>query len=79
MGYVPPTTPHYDDLPYLFKAMLYENAATPQLRIVPPTRTYEDYRKELYGERTRDWLPFLGYGLIGALGALAAAVVWFLA
>lgn len=38
-------------------------------------RTYEEYVARLYGQRPRDWMLILNYGLLGSTIALIIAIV----
>jgi hypothetical protein len=38
--------------------------------------TFADYRRDLYGVPGRDWMPFVGYGLLGSVFALVGVVAW---
>lgn len=60
-------------------ATLYGIYSTPRMVTRPfKASSYEQYRRDLYGERKRDWFPFFNAALLVSLIALVVAVAWAL-
>lgn len=64
MGYMPPGPPSYGEQ-YIFG----------EPKGIPPTTPYRRCIWDLYGESSRDWLPFLGWALVLDIIALVIRVV----
>jgi hypothetical protein len=89
MGYVPPPPIGIITLPAnttytsmeRFREQWYANAAYPRMVIVPPSlpRTFDEYRRSLYGAPSTDWLPFLSAAfLVGAVALIVVVALWML-
>jgi hypothetical protein len=64
MGYVPPARPPAD----FGQQWLYGKSA--------PTSPYQQYLRDLYGDRPTDWFPLLNLGLLLSVLAFIVAVAW---